>query len=392
MDNRIEEAKKRFKEIFGDEEGVSVFSAPGRIEIGGNHTDHQHGCVLAASIDKDSIAVARPREDQVIRVFAEGFGDIMIDIGSIAPGDPEQSTRSLIAGVVCYLREHGFNVGGFDAYTTSNILTGAGLSSSASYETLIGTILSGFYNDMKISPVETAKAGKYSENVFFGKPCGLMDQMACSLGGLVYIDLKDPGDPSYRRISCKDLPYSAVVTDTKGSHADLTLEYASIPDEMRKVANCLGKEFLRDVNKDEIIGNMKVLRERCGDRAVLRALHFEDENIRAGLEAQALEKGDFRKFIELINESGDSSFKYLQNIYAPSSPKDQAISIALKISSDILGKDEAVRVHGGGFAGTILAFVLDGNVARYKACMEAVFGKGSCEVLRIRDEGGMRIS
>ena len=389
---RITQAIDRFTSIYGDQEGISLFSAPGRIEIGGNHTDHQNGCVLAASINKDVIAVARPRTDGMIKVFSEGFDEVTVDANADVYEDSRGTTESLIQGIVAYFKAHKYNVGGFEAYTTSDVPVGAGLSSSAAFETLIGTILSGLYNNMSVSPVKIAKAGQFAENEFFGKPCGLMDQMASSLGGLVFIDFKDPSDPQVKRIDRKDFPYAVVITNTKGSHADLTSEYASIPSEMCSVANVLGHKLLRDVKEQDIIDHIAELRGKCGDRAVLRALHFINENKRAQDEADALGSGNYKAFIDLIRESGNSSFKYLQNIYVSSNPQDQSLSLALCLADSILRKDEAVRVHGGGFAGTTLAFVFEKNIVPYKVVMESVFGTGCCEVLKIRDNGGINLS
>ena len=370
------------------------FSAPGRIEIGGNHTDHQHGCVLASSINRDSSAAVHKREDTKINIFAEGFGEISLDSSDTAIDEAQKgTTSSLVKGVVAYFTDNGLNVGGFDAYTASDVLIGAGLSSSASYETLIGVIVNSLYNDSKADPIFIAKAGQYAENIYFGKPCGLMDQMASSVGGPIFIDFNDPENPVVKKIGYDfgSSPYDIVITDTKGSHADLTHEYASIPSEMKAVANMLGKEYLRDISYDELMNNIGSIRSALGDRALLRALHFLNENQRAREEAEALENSDLKSFIDLVRESGNSSYKYLQNIYSSSDVRNQGMSLALCISDQILGPREASRVHGGGFAGTTLSFVLRENTQRFKSAMESVFGEGACEVLNIRNTGGTQI-
>lgn len=385
---------RKYVSLFGECGDMEFFSAPGRIEIGGNHTDHQHGCVLASSINKDSFAVVGKRDDTMIRITAEGFGDMEIDSSDLSCDPSEKGTTvSLVKGVCSYFASNGFTVGGFNAYTTSDVLIGAGLSSSASYETLIGVILSHLFNGGNVDPVFIAKAGQFAENRFFGKPCGLMDQMASSVGGPVFIDFKDPDEPIVKRVDYdfSSSPYDIIITDTKGSHADLTHEYAAIPSEMRDVAKMLGHEFLRDVSYDEVIGNMSSLRDSLGDRAVLRALHFLNEDQRVIDEVKALENSDLQTFIDLVKESGNSSYKYLQNVYSPSDIRNQGLSLALCISDKILGPSEASRVHGGGFAGTTLSFVLRENTMKLKSAMESVFGEGSCEVLNIRNEGGIKI-
>lgn len=391
--DRYARAAEEFTRAFG-RSPLAVFSAPGRTEIGGNHTDHQHGEVLAASINKDAIAMAAPREDGRVNILAEGFGKTGIGPGELDIREDEKGTTSaLIRGVLAGLKDAGFESGGFDAYVTSDVLIGAGLSSSAAFETLVGTIVSGLYYDMKISPVEIAVAGQYAENVFFGKPCGLMDQMACSVGGLVHIDFEDPADPKVDKVECDPAGMGLLlcITDTKGSHADLTDEYAAVPYEMKQVANLLGRDVLRHVTLDDITDNISMLRSKAGDRAVLRAIHFVNETRRAGAEAEALRRGDTAAFLELVKQSGDSSFKYLQNVYSVKDVTSQNVSLALAVSESILGPGEAARVHGGGFAGTIQAFVKEGNAGRYKESMDKVFGEGACEILAIRKYGGIRV-
>ena len=392
--SRYDKAVKMFKDTFNGIEPQSVFSAPGRTEVGGNHTDHQHGEVLAASINKDAIAVVAPTDTDMVNVLAEGFGLISIDINDLEIRNEEkESTAALIRGVLAYLKDSGFNLGGFNAYITSDVLIGAGLSSSAAFETLIGTIVSGLYNDMKIDPVTIAKAGQYAENKYFGKPCGLMDQMASSVGNLVHIDFKDPEDPVIDKVDFdfSKTDYVLCITDTKGSHADLTDEYAAVPAEMRKIASLLGFDVLRPVTLDILMDNISMLREQAGDRAVLRAIHFINETERAFKEAAALKNNDLSGFLKLVKESGASSFKYLQNVYTNKDVTVQNVSLALAVSDTVLGPDEASRVHGGGFAGTIQAFVKKENAPRYQEYMDKVFGTGSCEILAIRKYGGIRV-
>ena len=392
--DRYSKAILRFTKEFKGREPAAIFSAPGRTEVGGNHTDHQHGEVLAASINKDAIAIVAPRDDNMVNVLSEDYGKVGIDISDLAFRDTETgTTEALVRGVLAGLRNRRYNLGGFDAYITSDVLIGAGLSSSAAFETLIGTIVSGLYNGMKIDPVEIAMIGQYAENDYFGKPCGLMDQMACSVGKLVHIDFRDPEEPVVEKIDfdLDDSGYVLCITDTKGSHEDLTDEYAAVPQEMKKIAALLGCDFLCDVSFEQILDNIGLLREKAGDRAVLRAIHFINETTRAGDEAEALKAGDLKEFLALVRQSGDSSFKYLQNVYSNKDVTVQNVSLALAVSDTVLTSDEVSRVHGGGFAGTIQAFVTKANAGRYKQYMDKVFGSGACEVLSIRKYGGIRV-
>ena len=391
---RYAQAIKSFRDAFTGKEALAIFSAPGRTEIGGNHTDHQHGEVLAASINKDAIAVVSVNDNNTVNVLAEGFGMTNIDISDLELREDETGTTpALIRGVLKGLKDEGYKLGGFDAYITSDVLIGAGLSSSAAFETLIGTIVSGLFNDMEIDPVTIAKIGRFAENTYFGKPCGLMDQMACSVGNLVHIDFEDPSNPVVEKV---DFDFSATdyvlcITDTKGSHADLTDEYAAVPAEMKKIASLLGHDVLRPVSLDDITGNINMLREQAGDRAVLRAIHFVNETRRAKAEAAALKNNDINGFLRLVRSSGDSSFKYLQNVYTNKDVTVQNVSLALALSDSVLGPDEASRVHGGGFAGTIQAFVKKENAHMYQETMDKVFGKGACEILSVRKYGGIRV-
>ena len=397
---KLEYHKKRYVqaiELFESHYGAgeaSVFSAPGRSEVCGNHTDHQHGEVLAASINLDTIGIVRQTEDNQIRIISDDYDEVVVSLDDIECKEEEkETTTALIKGVVAGFRERGYNVGGFRAYATSDVLIGAGLSSSAAFETLIGTILSGLYNDMSISAIEIAIIGQYAENVYFGKPCGLMDQMACSVGNMVHIDFKDPKKPEVEKLdfNMSEHGYSLCITDTKGSHADLTDEYAAVPREMKNIAKHFDKDVLRDVDYLSVLKAIPELREKYGDRSVLRALHFFNENERVQKEVNALKNKDISLFLENVKASGDSSFKYLQNVYSGNDIENQNISVALMMS-DISLKEEGVsRVHGGGFAGTIQAFVKNEYVESYKIIMDNVFGEGSCKDLRIRKYGGMKV-
>lgn len=391
--SRYISAIRAYEQYFGEND-ICIYSAPGRSEIGGNHTDHQHGKVLAASINLDAIAIVNKTDENIVRIKSEGYEllDISLDDLSLVE-DEKGTTTALVKGVLSACKERGYYLGGFQAYITSDVLIGAGLSSSAAYETIIGTIVSGLFNDGAISPVEIAIIGQYAENVYFGKPCGLMDQMACSVGNMVYIDFKNPKEPVVEKIAI-DLSkygYSLCITDTKGSHVDLTDDYAAIPYEMKKIAAYFDKEVLCDVTEANLIDNLVKLREIAGDRAVLRALHFVCENERVMQEVEALDKEDIASFLKLVKESGDSSYKYLQNIYSNKDVKHQSVSLALAMSELVLKENGVSRVHGGGFAGTIQAFVKDDFVEEYRRQMNDIFGKDACNVLKIRRYGGMRV-
>lgn len=390
---RYIKALESFEKIYGEKE-VEIYSAPGRSEVGGNHTDHQFGKVLATSINLDAIAIVAKRDDDVIDLKSEGYERIIVSLSSFDPAKAEKGTsQALIQGVASKLKEEGYKIGGFEAYVTSDVLNGAGMSSSAAFEVLIGNILSGLYNDMKIDPVFLAQAGQYAENVYFGKPCGLMDQMACSVGSLVHINFENSQKPEVERVEF-DLDvhgYSLCITDTKGSHADLTPDYAAIPMEMKQAAACFGKEVLGEVSKKEILSNLSKIRAEAGDRAALRALHFICENERVQKEVDALKKDNFSEFLLLVKRSGDSSFKYLQNVFTCHDVSHQNVSVALAVSEILLEDKGVCRVHGGGFAGTIQAFVPNELVEHYKTGMEEVFGSGACDVLKIRKYGGIKV-
>lgn len=390
---RYEKAIKSFKELYGECD-YRVFSASGRTEVGGNHTDHNYGKVLAAGVSLDVIAIVKTTNDNIVEVKSKGYPKDTVDISDLTPIKAEEGkSSSLIRGVADGFKKRGYKIGSFRAYTTSNVLKGSGLSSSAAFEVLIGTIFNYLYNDLKATDVEIAQIAQYAENVHFGKPSGLMDQMASSVGSFITIDFKDTEKPIIEKIDFdfNKYGYKLCIVDTKGSHADLTPEYAAIPSEMKAVASYFGKEVLRDLTTDDILSNITVLREQFGDRAVLRAFHFIDENERVDKEANALKSGNIDEFFEEIKESGDSSYKYLQNVYANKSPKEQGLCIGLYLAQKVLQSDGASRVHGGGFAGTIQAFVPDKKVEEFKTTLNSCFGEGSCHFISIRPVGGIEI-
>ncbi len=392
---RYSAAIDEFAKIYGDAD-ISIFSVAGRSELSGNHTDHNHGCVVAASIDLDIIAVARKRDDGVIRIKSEGFPEDVVDTAAYtSPVEAKFGTsESIIAGMCAGFLKNGHAIGGFDAYTTSNVLKGSGLSSSAAFEDMVGNILSHMYNDGKVDNVEIAKLAQYSENVFFGKPCGLMDQVACAVGGIVAIDFEDPTAPVIDKLDF-DLSahgYNLCIVNTGGNHADLTDDYASVPAEMKSVAAHFGKAVLREVDRAELISAIPALREKVGDRAILRALHFMNENERVGAQKAALIAGDLNAFFDLVKDSGKSSFCYLQNVYTTKNLSEQGLSLALCLAEGYLcDKNAAWRVHGGGFAGTIQSYVPSEYVEGYRALMDGVFGEGKCIVLRIRPVGATKV-
>ena len=393
---RYAAAVDSFAAIYGSDRDAALYSVAGRSELSGNHTDHNYGCVIAASIDLDIIAVAAPNNENIIRVKSEGFKEDVVDINAFtAPREtPEGHSDELIAGMVAGFRKDGYAVGGFDAYTTSNVLKGSGISSSAAFEDMIGNILSHVYNDGKVDNVEIAKLAQYAENVFFGKPCGLMDQVACAVGGIVAIDFADPKAPVIEKMDfdVSAAGYNLCIVNTGGNHADLTDDYASVPAEMKAVAAHFGKKVLRELDEQTVIANIPALREKLGDRAILRALHFFAENRRVAAQKAALQKGDINAFFDGVLASGRSSFCYLQNVYTSKNLCEQGLSLALCLADNLLaGKKAAWRVHGGGFAGTIQAFVPTGDVESFRLAMDAAFGEGRCMVLRIRPVGAVKI-
>lgn len=390
---RYIKAIKKYEELYGEGE-VEIYSAPGRSEVGGNHTDHQRGQVLACGLNLDVIAIVSKTNDDIIKIVSDDYNIKDINVNDLSKKDSEENTsESLIRGVAKRLKDEGYKVGGFKTFMTSDVLRGSGMSSSAAFEVAIGTIISGLYNNMEISPVFIAQASQYAENVYFGKPSGLMDQMASSVGSLVNIDFKDTKNPVIRKVDVDfaKFSHSLCIVDTKGSHADLTPEYAAVPIDMKKVAAYFGKEVLREVDEDEFYANISDIREKVGDRPVVRAMHFFFDHNTVTKEVNALESGDFEEFKKHISASGNSSFKYLQNVYPASDVANQGLSVGLGVSERILDGKGAVRVHGGGFAGTIQAFVPNDMVSEYREEMDKLFGEGSCHVLKVRKYGGMKV-
>lgn len=389
-------AVEAFEKLYGTDRDAELFSVAGRSELSGNHTDHNRGCVIAASIDLDIIAVASANVEQVIRVKSEGYGEDLVNLQMWKMPDPKffGKSVSLIAGMAAGFSKAGYTVGGFDAYTTSNILKGSGISSSAAFEDMIGNVLNHLYNKGNVGNVEIAKLAQRAENEFFGKPCGLMDQMACGVGGIVAIDFCDPASPviEHPDFDLTEAGYRLCIVNTGGNHADLTDDYASVPTEMKSVAKFLGKEVLREVSEEDLQRAIPALREALGDRAVLRALHFFEENKRVQKQKEALAVSDLDTFLSCVLDSGRSSFCYLQNVYSAKNPREQGLSLALCLAEKLLrGKRAAWRVHGGGFAGTVQAFVPENEVENFKKSMDEIFGDGRCMVLRIRPEGAVKI-
>ena len=386
-----------FCDHFGKSEDtdIRIYSSPGRTEIGGNHTDHQHGCVLAGSANMDSLAIVARRDDGIVRIKSIGHEEDVIDLHDLSiKSDEKNTSKALIRGTLSRFKQLDYKIGGFDAFTTSNVIKASGLSSSAAFEVLVGTILNYEFNGGLISPVKIAQIGQYAENEYMGKPSGLLDQMSCSVGGFVFIDFKNPQYPVIEKIDYdfKQSGYTICIVDTGGNHADLTPEYGKIPGEMKSVAAFFGKEVLREVDEREFYDNLTEVRKKCGDRAVLRAIHYFGENVRASLEAESLRQNKFDEFLRLVKESGESSYKYLQNVFVPSNVEEQGIPIALCLSEKILGDHGVCRVHGGGFAGVIQAFVPNNMVEEYKRSMCHFFGENSCTELTIRPIGGFEVT
>ena len=388
-----------FEENFGTGRTVCLYSAPGRTEIGGNHTDHNNGVVIAAAVNLDIIAVVAKNDENVVRVISHGFGKIDdVNLRDLTPQPVEaEHSASLIRGVAAGIVKDGGKVGGFDCYSTSNVLRGSGLSSSAAFEVCIGAILRGEYNnnDMeKFSQVKIAQIGQFAENVFFGKPCGLMDQTACAVGGVITIDFKNPEKPVVGQTAIDLAKHGFVmcISDTKGSHADLTDDYAAIRREMESVAEQFGKKVLRDVDEDEFYKAIPQLRKAVGDRAVVRAIHFYNDCRRAAALCDAVRADDMDTFLKLIVEGGHSSFEFNQNAYSIKNPQEQGVPLALAISQKVLNGRGAWRLQGGGFAGTIQAFVPLALLETYKNAIDAVFGAGSCHVLSVRNYGAVMVT
>ena len=371
-----------------------VFSAPGRTELSGNHTDHQHGCVLAAAVNLETTAEVRLNGTDVIRVASEGYAPVEINLHDLRVHEDEKNTTAaLIRGVAAEFVRRGANVQGFDAAVRSSVLPGSGLSSSAAFEVLIGTILNELFFGRSLTAVEIAQIGQYAESVYFGKPCGLMDQTASSVGGMVFIDFRNPTRPVVEKLAFdfEKTGYALCIIDSRADHADLTDEYAAIPAGMCAVARVFGKHVLRDVPEEAFYARLPEVRKQCGDRAVLRAMHFFAENRRVQAQAAALRTGDFAEFLRLVNESGRSSWMYLQNIMPAGASAHQEMGVTLALCQKLLNGRGACRVHGGGFAGTAQAFVPADMLESFKAGVEAVLSAGSCHVLSIRQAGGMRV-
>ena len=373
---------------------VRFFRAPGRTEICGNHTDHQRGRVIAAAISMDAIAAVSGNDDGVIRVFSEGFAPDEVDIRDLDVRTEEKNTaRALVRGVAACFRDVGYALTGLDIYTTSTVLPGSGLSSSAAFEVLLGQIMNDYYAASRVSDEQIARFGQFAENVYYGKPSGLMDQMSSSIGGVVALDFADPEKTGIDRLPVDfgSLGYAIVIIDSGADHQDLTDEYAAIPREMGQIAVFFGKQFLRDVDEGDLYRNIPALRASCGDRAVLRAMHFFAEEERVEQAVGALRAGDVRTFLRLVNASGDSSWQYLQNVLAPKHPERQAVAVTLAIGKRFLGETGACRVHGGGFAGTIQAFVPKERVTTFLEGVESTLGSGRSHVMSISSVGGTRV-
>ena len=368
------------------------FSAPGRTELSGNHTDHQHGRVLAGAVNLDMQAAVKTTDTGIIRIQSQGYPMCQVDLKELTPNEAEfNTTPALIRGVAARFAQLGCKVGGFDAYVESTVLPGSGLSSSAAYEVLVGTIINHLFFGGKATQPEIAMIGQYAENVFFGKPCGLMDQMASAVGGMVTIDFADPKNPVIKPVdfdfaSCG---HALCIIDTRASHADLTDEYAAIPGEIKTICAHFGKEVLREVDEEVFYKELPVLRTKCGDRAVMRAIHFFRENKRVPMQVEALQKGDFATYLNYVKESGYSSWMYLQNVIPAGYKEHQDVAVALALCEQLLCGRGGFRVHGGGFAGTVQAFVPDDMVEAFRTGIDAVLGDGACHILSIRPQGGV---
>ena len=393
--NRYMKAVASFTSFFGERDNLRMFSAPGRTEVGGNHTDHQHGCVLAGSVDLDVIGIASANNENIIRIRSEGFPMDVINLDNISMLNEEKGrSAALIRGVCAAFKNKGYKIGGFDAYTTSNVLKGSGLSSSAAFEVLVSNFINGIYNDGAVDAVTIAKFSQFAESEYFGKPCGLLDQMASSVGGFTYADFFDPTNPIVEKIDIdfSKSGYTLCVVDTGGNHADLTGDYADITAEMKAVSEFLGgKKHLRNVNEEEFYEQIGALRKSCGDRAVLRAFHYFNESKRVEEQKSALKSADFEGFLKLVNASGESSYKYLQNLFSTSNLREQGLCLAIAVTKHYLKGKGACRVHGGGFAGTIQCYIPNDMIDGYKEMIENIFGKGSFVPLKIRPVGGYEL-
>ena len=394
--DRMIKAINEFTANYGDDRDIYIFSVPGRSEIIGNHTDHNNGKVMAGAINRDILAVVAKNDEGYIRFCSEGYSKDQISIADVSDKDKFRrfTSRALVAGMANAFIKGGYAVGGYDAYSCTEVLKGSGLSSSAAFEVMVGNILNHLYNDGKIDNQQIAKYAQYAENFYFGKPCGLMDQMACAVGGFVYIDFADQSQPVVEPIAfdVKGEGYSLCIVNTGGNHANLNDDYASVPAEMRAVAAVLGKEVLSGVTEDELISNAMKIRETAGDRAFLRAIHFVRENNRVEVARDALKAGEIDSFFNSLILSGRSSFQYLQNVYTTINVKEQGLSVAIALTDGYLsGKGGSFRVHGGGFAGTIQAFVKTEELSGYVTLMDSVFGEGAAMPLNIRPLGAVKL-
>ena len=383
------------EKTFGSHAEAGLYSAPGRTEIGGNHTDHQHGRVLAGSVNIDMIAAAAPNDKNQLRVQSEGYDLCVIDLNDLeARKEEENTTASLLRGECAAFTQRGAKLAGLDVYISSNVPKGSGVSSSAAFEVLIGVILNDCFMTEKVSPIAIAQIGQWAENVYFGKPCGLMDQMASSVGNIITIDFASPAKPVVEPVAVdfSKAGLALCILDSGADHADLTDEYAAIPNECRAVAAVCGGEVLRDVPFETFLAKLPECRRQCGDRAVLRAFHVYADNDRVAKQVAALHDGDFGTFLSLVNESGCSSWEYLQNVIPAGYKEHQEVGVTIAAAKHLLGDKGAVRVHGGGFAGTIQAFVPTDKMNEYVSEMNRIFGNGSCYVLKIRPVGGIEIT
>jgi len=391
---RYRELLNGYKETFGETDAVAIFSAPGRTEIGGNHTDHQHGKVLAGSVDLDVIAVVAPNSDGIIRIQSKGFNMNQVELSDLSIHENEiDSSNAIVRGVAAKFSEMGCKVEGFNAYTTSTVLKGSGLSSSAAFEVLVANIINSLFFENKCTPVQIAQIGQFAENVYYGKPSGLLDQMASSVGAMVTVDFADKADPKVERVDFDfaSTGHALCIIDSGADHADLTDEYAAVPGELKEVCAFFGKNVLREVDEAAFYAALPEVRAKVGDRAVLRAIHIYEENRRVDQELAALRSGNFDAFLSVVKSSGLSSWRCLQNVVPAGNKRNQEVALALTLAENLLSGRGACRVHGGGFAGTIQAFVPYDMLERFKCEMERVLGEGSCHVLTIRPVGGVRL-
>ena len=379
---------RQHRKLFGDRGKIALISAPGRTEIGGNHTDHNHGRVLAAAVNLDTLCAVTPRNDMTVQFHSHGYSPIEISLDDLSVHDDEKgTTMALIRGVAAGMKEAGYRIGGFDAVVTSTVAGGSGLSSSAALEVMLTGVLDALYNRVDMPYVLRAQISQRAENIWFGKPSGLLDQMASAAGGLVTVDFRDPAQPEVQALQYDFARkgYALVVVATGGSHADLTDQYSAIPAEMRAVARCCGQSVLRDVTAEELTARAAEIRKSAGDRALMRAFHFVNEDARVPEQVKALREDRMEDFLQLIIDSGRSSYMYLQNVYGPGT--DQSLSLALCMAEEMLAGKGAWRIHGGGFAGTTLNFVPTAEIGRFVETMDRTFGEGACKVLNIRPEG-----